>query len=374
MADNAGDLSREPGPRLRVAQVNDIAAVGSTLARAMNRLGVEARLIEPWRPASRLRYPWKAAALPLRAAGIVGAGLAVKRGGFDVVHVHFARLGMIGELGGRPYTLHVHGSDIRGVMPGSLWGRETAPFMRRARLVYYATPDLREWVEPFRRDAIFLPNPIETDVFVAAAAKDAETAAESAGGSSAETADGSSGAPHAPVRRDLLVGVRLSAIKGLPAILETLRHLARSRPATTITIVAQGEGVASAVAAAGSAAIVVPRTPREELPALLRGHRLALGQLLVGAIGNYELECLASGVPVVTRFDYEGVYPSPPPIVAAASGEEAAAQIARLLDDDAALSELAGRGPAWVEANHSAVTIAGRVLADYERTGQVRAH
>ncbi len=366
MADNAGELSREPGPRLRVAQVNDIAAVGSTLARAMNRLGVEARLIEPWRPAPRLRYPWKAAALPLRAAGIGGAGLAVRRGGFDVIHVHFARLGMIGELGGRPYTLHVHGTDIRGVVPGSLWGRETAPFLRRARLVYYATPDLREWVEPFRRDAIFLPNPIETDVFVAAAAKDAA-------GSAAESAARSSGAPRALAQRDLLVGVRLSAIKGLPAILDTLRHLARSRPATTITIVAQGEGVASAVAAAGPAAIVVPRTSREELPALLRSHRLALGQLLVGAIGNYELECLASGVPVVTRFDYEGIYPSPPPIVAAAGGEEAAARIARLLDDDAAMAELAGRGPAWVEANHSAVTIAGRVLADYERTGQVRA-
>ena len=370
MADNAGELSRESGPRLRVAQVNDIAAVGSTLARAMNRLGAEAKLIEPWRPASRLRYPWKAAALPLRAAGIVGAGLAVRRGGFDVVHVHFARLGMIGELVGRPYTLHVHGSDIRGVAPGSLWGREAAPFLKRARLVYYATPDLREWVEPFRRDAIFLPNPIETDVFVAAVAKDA---ADAGGGLAAEMAGGSSGSSRAPGRRDLLVGVRLSAIKGLPAILETLRQLARIRPATTITIVAQGEGVASAVAAAGPAAIVVPRSPREELPALLRSHRLALGQLLVGAIGNYELECLASGVPVVTRFDYEDIYPSPPPIVAAAGGEEAATRIARLLDDDAALNELAGRGPAWVEANHSAVTIAGRVLADYERTGQVRA-
>jgi glycosyltransferase involved in cell wall biosynthesis len=349
MADKAGELNVERRP-LRVAQVNDIAAVAGTLTRAMNELGAEVTLIEPRRPGARLRYPWKAAVLPFRAAGILGAGLTVRRGHFDVVHVHFARLGMIGPLGGRPYTLHLHGTDIRGVQPDSLWGREVRPFIRRARLVYYATPDLREWIEPFRRDAVFLPNPIETGTF-------RPDAAESRGAS-------------APGRRDLLVGVRLSGIKGLPAILESLRILAATRPATTITIVDQGEGVAAAVAAAGPNAVLVPRSSREELPAVLRRHKLAMGQLLVGALGNYELECLACGVPVVTRFDYEGTYSSPPPIVSSSGAEEAASRIAGLLDDEAALAELAGRGPGWVEANHSARTVAARVLVDYERTGQ----
>jgi hypothetical protein len=80
---------------------------------------------------------------------------------------------------------------------------------------------------------------------------------------------------------------------------------------------------------------------RAELPELLRGHRLALGQFLVGAIGNYELEALSAGVPVVMRFDRE-----------------------------AALDDLAARGPAWVDANHAAHTVATRVLDDYRRTGQ----
>jgi glycosyltransferase involved in cell wall biosynthesis len=346
MAENVAGVIRADGRRLRIAQVNDIAAVASTLARAMNELGADATLIEPRRVGARLRYPWKAAALPFRAAGIVGAGASVRRGHFDVVHVHFARLGMIGILGGRPYTLHVHGTDIRGVRPDSLWGRETGPFLRRARFVYYSTPDLREWVEPFRPDAVFLPNPIETDVFGPAAAAELSS------------------------RRDLLVGVRLSAIKGLPAIVETLRLLTVARPATTITIVAQGEGVAAAVAAAGTNVVVIPRSPHEGLPQIFRGHRLALGQLLVGSIGNYELEALACGVPVVTRFDHEGTYPTPPPIVSAASAEEAAARIGDLLDDDSTLQGLAFRGPAWVDENHSAQTVARRVLADYERTGQ----
>ena len=333
--------------RLRIAQVNDIAAVGSTLARAMTDLGQDAVVIEPRRVAPRLRYPWKAATLPFRGAALLGAAASVRFGHFDVVHLHYARFGFMGPLAGRPYALHVHGTDIRGVRPGSLWSRETAPFLRRARLVYYATPDLEPWLAPFRDDAVFLPNPIETDRF-------------------RPLADGD---PAREARRDLLVGVRLAPVKGLPEILETLRLLAAERPETTITIVAQGEGLAEARAAAGPNATVVPRLTRDQLPELLAGHRLALGQFLVGAIGNYELEALACGVPVVMRFDREDAYPAPPPIANAPDARAAATRIGELLDHRTRLDELAARGPAWVEANHAARTVAARVIADYRRSG-----
>ena len=336
-----------PPKRLRIAQVNDIAAVGSTLARAMTDLGQDATIIRPARPGARLRYPWKAAALPFRGAALLGAAASVRFGHFDVVHVHYARFGFIGPLAGHPYALHVHGTDIRGVRPGSLWARETAPFLRRARLVYYATPDLEEWLRPLRDDAVFLPNPIETDRFRPLA----------------------SGDPARHGRRDLLVGVRLAPIKGLPEILAILRLLAAERPETTITIVAQGEGLAEARAAAGPNVTVVPRVGRDQLPHLLTGHRLALGQFLVGAIGNYELESLACGVPVVMRFDREDAYPAPPPIVNALDARAAATRIGELLDDAAALDELAAQGPTWVEANHAARTVAARVIADYRRSG-----
>lgn len=340
--------SERSGPPLRIAQVNDIAAVASTLARAMTELGEKATVIEPRRLGAGLRYPWKVASLPFRAAGILGAGMSVRGGHYDVVHVHYARLGMIGAMAGRPFTLHAHGTDIRGVRPGSFWGRETAPYLRRARLVYYSTPDLEEWIRPFRDDAVFLPNPIETDRFRPLPADH----------------------PVRGVRHDLVVGVRLAPIKGLPTIVEVLRLLAVHRPATTITIVAQGEGVAAAFSAAGPNVTVIPKVARDELPDVLRRHRLALGQFLLGIIGNYELEALSAGVPVVMRFDREAAYPTPPPIVSVAGAEQAVARICELLDDETALDELAGRGPAWIEANHAARTVAARVIADYRRTGQ----
>jgi glycosyltransferase involved in cell wall biosynthesis len=352
---NMAPSGRSDGPgsskdEMLIAQVNDIAAVAGTLAREMRKLGERAVVVETRRFGTGLRYPWKVAVLPLRGAAILRTGLALRRGHYDVVHVHFARLGMLGPMSGRPYTLHVHGTDIRGVRPGSAWGREIAPFMRRARLVYYATPDLREWVEPFRPDAIFLPNPIETDLFSPAAAD----------------ATGQRDRP----RRDLLVGVRLSAVKGLATILDVIGRVVVTRPGTTITIVDQGDGAAQAAAVAGPNAALAPRVARAELPDLIRGHRLALGQFLVGTFGNYELEAEACGVPVVMGFDRWAAYDTRPPIVAAATAEEAAARICSLLDDDAELARLAALGPPWVAANHAAGMIAARVLGDYRRTGQ----
>lgn len=341
--------SRPTTRPLRIAQVNDIAAVGSTLARSMTELGHQASLVEPRRLRRRLHYPWKVASLPFRAAGILATGASLRRGHFDVVHVHFARLGMLGPMSGRPYTLHVHGTDIRGVRPDSWWGRETAPFLRQARLVYYSTPDLRPWVEAFRADAIFLPNPIETDRFRPLAPDD----------------------PARAVRRDLLVGTRLSPIKGLATIVEVLRLLAIERPEMTITIVDQGEGVAAALAAAGPNATVVPRISRTELPDVMRQHRLALGQFRLGIVSNFELEALASGVPVIMRFDPTEVYATPPPLVAAASAEEAAACIGELLDDEEERDELARLASAWVDAHHGAKAVAVRVIDDYRRTGQM---
>ena len=99
-----------------------------------------------------------------------------------------------------------------------------------------------------------------------------------------------------------------------------------------MTIVAQGGGVGRAASAAGPNAEVVARSSRDELPELFRGHRLALGQFLVGAMGNYELEALASGVPVVMRFDQGAAYSDRPPLVNAATADEAAARICELLD------------------------------------------
>ena len=323
---------------MRIAHVNDIAFVGSTLTRALRVAGVEADLVEPFRAGATIPYPWKALTLPLRVAGLAAAGLRLRRR-YDIAHVHYARLGVVGPLSGLPYVVHCHGSDIRGVTPRSGWGFEVAPIFRGAARVYFSTPDLAPWVAAFRPDAVFLPNPIEVP----------DRIVESGGRG----------------ERDVLIGVRLDPIKGPEEIEATVRALVAIRPGTTFTVIDQGSHVGRVAAAAGSAARIIPPVPHDELPALFRAHRVAIGQMRVGAIGNFELEAMAAALPVASAFSYPDAYPERPPIVDGPSPADRADTLARLLDDPAACVTFGERAASWVAANHSTTAIAARLIADY---------
>ncbi|HYL41638.1 MAG TPA: glycosyltransferase family 4 protein [Candidatus Binatus sp.] len=323
-----------------MAHVNDLAFVGSTLVRTQRSLGVDATLVLPWRPGARLRYPWKAAALPFRAAAIVGAGLRLRAMAPDLGHVHYARLGMLGWLSGRPFVVHCHGTDVRGVRPGTPWGREVAPILRAARAVYYATPDLGPDVHAFRHDAVFIPNPIDLPP---------ERAVD----------------PAPSV--DLLVGARLEPIKGVDTIAEIVGRVLGARPDTSITILDQGPDVAKVVAAAGERGHLIAPVPHDEVPALVRRHRLVIGQVRVGALGNFELEALAAGRPVAASFRHPEAYDVAPPVVDGGSAADVADRIVGLLDDEPARAELGALGRRWVHGHHDPLTIATDLVAEYAR-------
>ena len=335
--------------RIRVVHVNDVAFVGSTLVRSLARVDVDARLIEPARPGRTIRYPWKVVTLPIRVAGLIAAGLQVRWGGDDLAHVHYARLGIVGPVGGKPFVLHCHGSDIRGVVPGSGWGRIVGPYFRRARLVYYSTPDLEPWVRAFRPDAVFLPNPIES----------VDRAGEPAAAGTVDAAAGPT--------VDVLVGVRLDPVKGVDAIVAIVEELVRRRPATTLSILDQGSLVEPVRIVSGSAGRMVPLVSHAAMAGLFRGHRIAIGQQRVGTLGNYELEAMGAGTPVAATFRYPAAYDSPPPVIDAGSPAQVAERIAGLLDDEAARRDLATAGRDWILGHHAAATVAARVAADYRR-------
>lgn len=329
---------------MRIAHVNDIAFVGSTLVREMRRLGHVADLIEPFRAGATLPYPWKAMTFPVRLAGLLAGGLVVRQGHYDVVHVHYARLGWLGPLSGRPYILHCHGTDVRGLAMGSSWARVVVPVLQRAVAVYYSTPDLAVDVVPFRPTATFLPNPIDTRIFAP---------------------DPSGPAPS----RDVLVGVRLDESKGIDAIIETIRRLISERPSTTLTVVEHGAGLGRFRSEVRGDIEYVQPMPQRQLPTLFRRHRVTLGQLRVGAIGNFELEALATGLPVVADFRFPSAYDIPPPVLPAGPPGDMAERIRQLLGDETARLALAARGPAWVAEHHAAAVIAALLIEDYRRLG-----
>jgi len=209
--------------------------------------------------------------------------------------------------------------------------------------VLYSTPNLRVDVKKFRSDAQWLPNPIEVERFTPRS-------------------------PNDEAHRDVLVGVRLAPSKGPEQITAFVRTLRRIRPATTVTVIDQGGPIGAVLAAAGSTAQLRPKHSRAALPGLMREHRIAVGQFGLGAMGNYELEAQACGLPLVVGelLPEAPEYEAPAPVLSSNRMEQLAATAADLLDEPARLTDVGALAAAWVRKYHAADAIAGEVEALYE--------
>jgi glycosyltransferase involved in cell wall biosynthesis len=109
--------------------------------------------------------PWRAALLPLFAAGFARAARRAA-GGADVVHAHWIPSGLAAIATGKPYVLQVWGTDVElaGRAP-----RLARPLLRRARLVVAASPFLAEAAAGLgARGVRVIPNGVELPAVVAA--------------------------------------------------------------------------------------------------------------------------------------------------------------------------------------------------------------
>lgn len=320
-----------------IVHLNDIAFVGSTLVAGLVSAGIDAELIDIPKPGATLEYPWKLVSLPLRGV-IVGATAArLRRRRPAIVHAHYATQALPGLLSGAPCFIHCHGSDVRDVRPRSVTGRTLAGLMARAVGVFVATPDLLEPARALRTDARWMPNPIDTGRF----------------------------APGQPPSRDVLVGTRLSTVKGVETAIAIVETVLRIRPATTVTVIANGPEVRRMAAAAGANAIVVPPVEHGQMPAMFGMHRVAIGQLALGVLGQFELEAMACGTPVVVRLTGDSVYDERPPAGPATTVAEAAEWVVGLLCDEDERQAIAVGGRAWVQRHHDRDAVVAGLIEEY---------
>lgn len=330
-------------PALRVVHLNDVAFVASTLADAQRRRGASASVVQPATPLAALSYPWKVATFPLRAIPLVAAAIRLRRTDRPIIHVHYATSGITAIASRRPFAIHCHGSDVRGLRGGSLRTRYLAWVLRHASLVLYATPDLAVDVLRLRADAEFLPNPIDVATF----------------------------SPGPGAIRDILLASRLDTIKGTEVAVAGLVRFLEQRPAAKVTVVAAGSRVAWARAALGDRVEFVRPVQHAAMPDLLRAHRVVVGQFKLGILSQLELEALACGVPVVTHFAFDSVYSSPPPLARAATSVEVAEVLVRLHDDESSRARLGAESREWVVRNHDALSVVDRLCSSYAAAGLV---
>lgn len=316
---------------MRIAEVNDIASVASELTRGLRERGHDVTLIQPRLFGARLHWAVKPIVGPIRALEWTRLVRRLRRERYDIIHIHYAYLGMVGVLGKFPYILHCHGGDIRDITPFTSWITRRA--LRNAGAVFYATPDLGPEVLKQRPDAQFLPNPIDTETF-----RPLASCAES---------------------KAVYIACALDDVKGAPQILDACQILARERPDIAITAISGGK---YAVDFARLPNVTMrPHSPRADLPAAIARHGVVIGQVQLGAAGMAEFEAMACARPVIGHFTYSGAYPEPAPIVPARSGREIANAVARLVDDVDLRARLGDESRGWIRRNHDLRCITARV-------------
>ncbi len=323
---------------MRILHINDIANVGATLVDGLTRLGHDAELRRLRLMAKRRSTLVKLLASPARLQEWLDVNRQVASGGYDIVHIHFAYLGWIGILGRYPYFLHCHGSDVRRDLHDRLRRWPIVTSLRRARAVLFVTPDLAPVVRPIRPDAIFLPDPVNTDRFAPN-----HTLAER--------------------RPRILIGSSLYPIKRVDIAFEAIRTLLARHPDVQVTAIDQGPERQRYYGTPG--VTFVPPVPYQEMPALIQAHDLVVGQFGLGILSMVELESMACGKPVVCHFNYGDWYPELPPVLSTNQPAQAADYLSALIEDPALRRQSGERGRAWVEEQHGYLTIAQRLEQIY---------
>lgn len=318
---------------MRIAEINDIASVASEIGAGLRARGHEVTLFHPRLVGAGLHPQIKPITAPVRALDWLDLIRRIRAGHFDLVHIHYAYLGNVGALGGFPYILHCHGTDLRGATT------VTRPLIRRAlreaRHVFYSTPDLAPYVAQERPDGEFLPNPIDVAQFRPLT--------------------------RAGDRPGVLICCGLTEVKGAGRLLKACQQLAVERPDIRITAIGGGEYTSAFQALPN--VTVVAHQPRWKLPALINQHGIVLGQVRLGSVGMAELEAMACERPVVTWFNELSAYPEPPPCVTAVDSVEIATAVMSLINQPEMRSLIGGKSRDWVVANHGIERVVDRVEA-----------
>ena len=318
--------------------MNDIAGVARLEATGLRQAGWEVDFYDLPKPGGGWPFWAKLLALPYRLVMYLPVIFRLRRDRYDVVHVHFVSQGVVGAASGRPYFLHAHGSDLHLNFANPLLRWWTRLWMRRARKIFYVTPNLAPFLTDFKDKAVMLPNPVDTQKFASI--------------------------PASTRIATVLIFMRLQPIKGAQAVFAAAADIAKVVPLTAIE---WGPLAAEFKHRYSDQVAFISPVPNDGVPDLLSRFDAVIGQMEQGVPGLSELEAMAAGRVVVMRLDASLFPTDPPPVVNVASGDEIAPMLKTLKDDSDEVSRLATAGRSWVERNHGLAGHVARLSEEYQQ-------
>jgi len=335
---------------MKILHVKDVAYVGKSLVSGLNKIGETAELYET------IKY--KKRNFPRIINRMIGSIIAfielcrfsfyINLNHFDIVHVHFGSVAYLALFNRIPFYLHLHGTDLRKGIHIPITGFYIKKGIKKAEKVFFSTPDLEELIKPLRPDAIFFPNPIETDKFIPEKKASATTLI------------------------DIFSISKIDKNKGVETILSSIENLIDDDFVSKVLMFGIGnESIKYAQELdnlrSSNKMEIIGQVEHDKMVQLINNSKIILGQMNIGSIGCSELEAMACGKPVVCKFSYGSMYTTPPPVVHASTAEEAKIKIIELLHDPLKIKNIGAASRKWVEVNSNNEIIAQKLL-DYYKT------
>lgn len=325
---------------MKILHIHDVAYVGSTLVKSLRLIGHDADLVRLRIPAARGSLLAKLLSIPLRIATMYSTNRYVKTDNYDVVHIHYAYLGWYGIIGKYPYYLHCHGTDVRVGLASikSKWAIEKS--LRMAKVVFVSTPDLLTLIRKIREDAIFVPNPINTDVFYPAERRKSNE------------------------KTRILIISRPAPTKGIAVALQAVAKLpAKYLQNAELTVFEPWEAPKNLQVSCPIH--LVGFQSHSMMPDFINSHDIVIGQFGIGSLGVSELESMACAKPVITGFRFKDAYGTPPPIIAAFDADSISKGITELFEMGNQRRNIGIEAREWVIQNHGYLKVAKQIERYY---------
>lgn len=326
---------------MKIIHVHNVAFVATTLVDALNKTtDIEAIFFERERYSLGFRVHFK---------NMILFRKLIKKENPDIVHIHYLPTSLYALFARADYILHVHGSDVRG-MSGNIKSHKIKNILlkkfkiyalKKAQLIFYSTPDLKNDIEKIRKDSIFIPNPVKNSEIVK---KDYLLKKD---------------------KVNILFFASLLSEKGADiafVVLKILAGIYKER----INIVCINFGKDKEKYNKYEFVNYINKIDHTEINRFIIQFDIIIGQLKAGAIGVSELEVMMHKIPLISNFKFNDFYPEKCPLISCDNAEDIVKAVQRLIENQELREELSEQQFQWVKKYHSDENIALKLVDIYK--------
>jgi glycosyltransferase involved in cell wall biosynthesis len=213
-----------------------------------------------------------------------GIAYKVFRAEADVYHAHYLLQDcyIANRLGKKPLVGHAHGSDLRSSLKHNVWGRVVRHNLKKCDKVLVSTPDVLGQAKAFRKDAEYLPNPVDNEFFYPKPP-----------------------ASHGEKTRVLIASDSNWAVKGTDI---AIKALAKIKENVDVSIISTGLDLNRTLILARSLGLslrLLQKKPHSELNEYYWNADVVIDRFTLGSLGMVSLEAIACGRPVLVYVSSE---------------------------------------------------------------------